>query len=38
MKEINSFLKKNDIRATGYKIDGKVVIADTNIGKLVIKK
>lgn len=38
MKEINSYLKKNDIRATGYKNNGKVVIVDTNIGKLVIKK
>ena len=38
MKEINYYLKKNDIRATGYKNRGKVVIVDTNIGKLAIKK
>ena len=38
MKEINSLLKKNDIRAFGYKKNGKVIIADTNIGKVVIKK
>ena len=38
MKEINSLLKKNDIRALGYKKKGKVIIADTNIGKIVIKE
>ena len=38
MKEINLFLRKNDIRALSYKKVGKVVIADTNIGKIVIKE
>ena len=38
MKEINTLLKKNDIRALSYKKIGKVIIADTNIGKLAIKK
>ena len=38
MKEINDFLKKNDIRAHGYKKDGNVVVVDTNIGKVVLKK
>lgn len=38
MKRINELLKKNDIRALGYKKKGNVIIADTNIGKLAIKK
>ena len=38
MKEINTLLKKNDIRALSYKKIGKVIIADTNIGKLAIKE
>ncbi|MDO4962740.1 MAG: hypothetical protein Q4E75_01375 [bacterium] len=38
MKEISELLHKNDIRALSYKKEGKVIIADTNIGKLVIKK
>lgn len=38
MKEISELLKKCDIRALGYKKKGNVVIADTNIGKVVIKK
>ena len=38
MKEINETLKKNDIRAKGYKKIGKVIVADTNMGKLVIKQ
>lgn len=38
MKEISELLKSHDIRATGYKKKGNVVIADTNIGKVVIKK
>ena len=38
MKEINLLLKKNDIRALSYQKKGKVIIADTNIGKVVIKK
>ena len=38
MKEISELLKKKDIRALSYKKDGNVVIADTNIGKVVIKK
>lgn len=38
MKVINDILKKNDIRALGYKKIGKVIIADTNIGKLSIKE
>ena len=38
MKEISELLKKCDIRALSYKKDGNVVIADTNIGKVVIKK
>jgi len=37
MKEINSLLKKNDIRALSYQKKGKVIIADTNIGKIAIK-
>jgi len=38
MKKINSILKKNDIRALSYVKKGKVLIADTNIGKIAIKK
>lgn len=38
MKLINELLKKNDIRALSYKKEGNVVIANTNIGKIVIKK
>jgi hypothetical protein len=38
MKEINEILKKNDIRTRGYQKIGKVIIADTNIGKLAIKE
>ena len=38
MKEINSLLKKKDIRALGYEKKGKAIIADTNIGKIVIKE
>ena len=38
MKEISEILKKNDLRANSYKHIGNVVIADTNIGKVVIKK
>ena len=38
MKEINEILKKNDIRSRGYKKIGKVIVADTNVGKLVIKE
>lgn len=38
MREINSLLKKNDIRALSYKKKGKVIIADTNIGKIAIKE
>ena len=38
MKEISDLLKRNDIRAHSYKKEGNVVIADTNIGKVVIKK
>lgn len=38
MKEINTLLKKNDIRALSYKKIGKVIIADTNIGKIAIKE
>ena len=38
MKEINDLLKKNDIRAHGYRKDGNAIIADTNIGKVVLKK
>jgi len=38
MKEINKLLKKNDIRALSYKKIGKVIIADTNIGKVAIKE
>ena len=38
MKEINELLKKNSIRALSYKKNGKAIFADTNIGKVVIKK
>ena len=38
MKQINEILKKNDIRALGYKKIGKVIVADTNIGKIAIKE
>ena len=38
MKKINELLKKNNIRALSYKRHGNVIIADTNIGKVVIKK
>ena len=38
MKEISELLKKKEIRALGYKKDGNVVMVNTNIGKLVIKK
>ncbi len=38
MKEISNLLKNYDIRALGYQKLGNVVIADTNIGKVVIKK
>lgn len=38
MKEISAFLKENDLRALSYKRKGNVIIANTNKGKLVIKK
>ena len=38
MKEISDLLKKKDIRAHSYLKNGKVIIADTNIGKVAIKK
>jgi len=38
MKEISELLKKSDIRALSYKKKGNVVIADTNVGKVTIKK
>ena len=38
MKKINELLKKNNIRALSYKRHGNVIIADTNIGKVVLKK
>lgn len=38
MKEINELLKSHDIRALSYKKQGKVIIADTNIGRVSIKK
>ena len=38
MKKINELLKKNNIRALKYQKKGKVVIADTNMGKIAIKK
>lgn len=38
MKEISDLLKKKDIRANSYKKNGSVIIADTNIGKVVLKK
>ena len=38
MKAISELLKKSDIRALSYKKNGNVIIAETNIGKVVIKK
>ena len=38
MKEINELLKKNEMRATSYKKLGNVILVDTNVGKVVIKK
>ena len=38
MKAISELLKKKDIRALSYKREGNAIIADTNIGKIVIKK
>ena len=38
MKEISELLKKNDIRALSYKRNGNVIIADTTVGKVVIKR
>ena len=38
MKAISELLKKKDIRALSYKRCGNAIIADTNIGKIVIKK
>ena len=38
MKEISDLLKKNNIRSLSYKKEGNVIIADTNVGKVVIKK
>ena len=38
MKVINNLLKENNITAYSYKKNGNVVICDTNIGKIVIKK
>jgi len=38
MKAISELLKKRDIRALSYKKSGNIIIADTNIGKVVIKK
>ena len=38
MKEISDLLKKRDIRAHSYIKNGNVIIADTNIGKVVLKK
>lgn len=38
MKEISELLKSHDIRALSYKKQGNVVIADTNVGKVTIKK
>ena len=38
MKEISDLLKKSDIRAHSYLKNGNVIIADTNIGKVAIKK
>ena len=38
MKEINELLKKKGIKALSYIKKGNVVIADTNIGKIVLKK
>ena len=38
MKEISDILKENDLRAHSYRKIGNVTIADTNRGKVVIKK
>ena len=38
MKEISDLLKKNDLRALSYEKKGNVIIADTNHGKVVVKK
>ena len=38
MKEISDLLKKKDIRAHSYTKNGNAIIADTNIGKVVLKK
>lgn len=38
MKEINELLKSHDIRALSYRKQGNVIIADTNVGKVTIKK
>lgn len=38
MKEISELLKNHDIRALSYKKQGNVIVADTNVGKVVIKK
>ena len=38
MKEVSELLKKSDIRANSYRNIGKVTIADTNIGKIVLKE
>ena len=38
MKVINNILKENNIIASSYKKNGSVIICDTNIGKIVIKK
>ena len=38
MKAISELLKKKDIRALSYKKNGNAIIANTNIGKVVIKK
>ena len=38
MKEISDLLKSNDLRAHSYKKYNNVIIADTNKGKVVIKK
>ena len=38
MKEISDLLKQNDLRALSYKREGNVIVADTNMGKVVLKK
>lgn len=38
MKEINDLLKKKNIRALSYRKIGNTFVANTNIGKVVIKK